>query len=53
MKIIKSRMRNRLGEDALEALMISSVEGPSELSEAQLTGVIDAFKAMKSRRIAL
>jgi len=53
MKIIKSRMRNRLGEDALEALMISSVEGPSELSEAQLTGVIDAFKAMKPRRIAL
>ena len=41
MKLIKTRLRSTMGEDTLEWLMLTAMEGPSQLSAAQIEEVID------------
>ncbi|XP_076884750.1 uncharacterized protein LOC143534030 [Bidens hawaiensis] len=49
MKIIKTNLRNRIGEDFLNACVICSVEKEALLSVTN-EAVIDRFQMMKSRR---
>jgi hypothetical protein len=53
MKLLKTRLRSTLGSDTLERLMLISQEGPEELSTRQVDAVIDKFRMMKPRDIAL
>ena len=51
MKLIKTRLRSRLGEDALEHTM--RIEDPDQLSDDFLESVIDHYKHVKKRKLAL
>ena len=53
MKLIKTRLRSRLGEDALEHTMCNCIEGPDQLSDDVLESVIDYCKSVKKRKLAL
>ena len=53
MKLIKIRLRNRMGESTLEHIMIICIEGPDPLSNETLEEVIDHYKHSKQRRIML
>ena len=44
MKLIKTRLRNRLGEERLEMLMLIGMEGPEELTDGMREAMIDRFK---------
>ena len=46
-------LRNRLTEDSLDALMRICAEGPVNLTNDNLEQIIDIFKAMKPRKLAL
>ena len=41
MKLIKTRLRNRLGEDSLDRTLHISIEGPQQLSEDALEAILD------------
>ena len=47
MKLIKNRLRSMLSDANMEWLMLAGVEGPDNLSRAQIDSIIDAFAAMK------
>ena len=51
MKLIKTRLRNRLGEDSLDQSMWFSIEGPERLSEELLELIIENWKVQKTRII--
>ena len=51
MKLIKTQLRNRMGESTLEHTMIICIEGPDRLSNETLEKVIDHYKHSKLRRI--
>lgn len=53
MKIIKTRMRNRMGDNTLESLLLVGMEGPSMLTENLRNAVIDEFKKTKRRHVVL
>lgn len=53
MKLIKTRLRNRLGADALEHTMRICIEGPDQLSDDVLESVVDHYKSVKKRKLAL
>lgn len=53
MKLVKTRLRSRLLPETLEGLLITAIEGPDRLSETQLDAVLDRFKAMRPRHVAL
>ena len=53
MKLIKTRLRNRMGESTLEHTMRICIEGPDRLSNETLEEVIDHYKHSKQRRIML
>ena len=44
MKLIKTRLRNRLGEDRLEMLMLIGMEGPDMLTDDMREDIIKKFK---------
>ena len=50
MKMIKTRLRNRLGEKSLFHLMKIAIESPEKLSDSDLENVVDIWYR-KSRRI--
>ena len=50
MKIIKTRLRNRMGESTLEHTMRICIEGPTSLSSDDLEAVIDHYKQVKKRK---
>ena len=52
MKLIKTRLRNRMGESTLEHTMRICIEGPDRLSN-ETQEVIDHYKHSKQRRIML
>ena len=52
MKLIKTRLCNRMGESTLEHTMIICIEGPDRLSNETLEKVIDHYKHSKQRRIS-
>lgn len=53
MKLIKTRLRNRLGDETLDQAMRVSIEGPETLKEEHLEAILDHWKDCKPRRIAL
>ena len=53
MKLVKTRLRSRMGEDTLQHTMRICIEGPDILSNEQLDAVLDYYKGQKKRRIAL
>ena len=50
MKMIKTRLRNRLGEKSLSHLMKIAIESPEKLSDSDLENIVDIWYR-KSRRI--
>ena len=50
MKMIKTRLRSRLGEKSLSHLMKIVIESPEKLSDSDLENVVDIWYR-KSRRI--
>ena len=50
MKMIKTRLRSRLGEKSLSHLMKIAIESPEKLSESDLENIVDIWYR-KSRRI--
>lgn len=53
MKLIKTTLRSRLGADALEQTMRICTEGPDQLSDDVLESVVDHYKSVKKRKLAL
>ena len=53
MKLIKTRLRSRMGEDTLQAAMRICIEGPDQLSEETLEAAVDHYKGLKKRKLAL
>ena len=53
MKIIKTRLRNRMGDDTLESLMLIAMEGPDMLTDSLRNTIIDKFKKTKRRHVVL
>ena len=51
MKLIKTRLRNRLGEYSLDQAMRVCIEGPERLTEEMLELIIDNWKDKKNRKI--
>ncbi len=52
MKIVKTRLRNRLGDETLDMLMKIAIEGP-KINNDQLDMIIDLWKTQKPRRLAV
>jgi len=53
MKLIKTRLRNRMGDATLEHAMHICIEGPNSLSDETLEAIIDHYKHVKRRKLAL
>ena len=52
MKMIKTRLRNRLSDCNLDRLMKIAIEGPAELNSVAFDEILDIFKE-KNRRLEL
>ena len=50
MKMIKTRLRSRLGEKSLSHLMKIAIESPEKLSDSDLENIVDIW-CRQSRRI--
>ena len=46
-KLIKTRLRSRMGEDALECTMCMCIEGPDSLDSKTLEDIMNHYKAVK------
>ena len=54
MKLIKTRLRSRMGEETLEHAMRICSEGPEHLTDEEtLEEIIANYKTVKKRKIAL
>ena len=53
MNLIKTRLCGRLGADALEYTMRICIKGPDQLSDDVLESVVDHYKSLKKRKLAL
>ena len=53
MKLIKTRLRSRMGENTLEHTMRICIEGPDQSTDDTLEAVIDHYKHTKKRKLAL
>ena len=53
MKLIKTRLRSRMGESTLDHAMRVCIEGPERLSNDTLEEVIQNYKQSKKRKLAL
>ena len=53
MKLVKTRLHSRMGEDTLEHTMRIFIEGPDLLSADTLDVVIDHYRSSKKRRLPL
>ena len=52
MKMIKTRLRNRIGESSLSHLMKIAVESPEKLCEMKLENIVDVWNR-KNRRVVV
>ena len=50
MKLIKTRLRSRLGEETLNHTMRISIEGPDKLNSEDLDSIIQYWKEKKKTR---
>ena len=53
MKMVKTRLRSRLGEDTLDYALRICIEGKDTLDNDKLECIISHWKHQKNRRIAL
>ena len=53
MKLIKTRLRNRLGEESLDQAMRICIEGPDTLNSDDLKDIVTHWKEQKPRRLIL
>jgi len=53
MKLMKTRLHSRMGENTLEHTMRICIEGPDQLSNDTLEAVVDHYKGAKKCRLAL
>ncbi len=53
MKLIKTRLRKRMGDGTLDSTMRICIEGPDHLSSDILEQILDYYKAIKIRKISL
>lgn len=53
MKLIKTRLRSRMGESTLDHAMRICIEGPDLLSDETLEAIIDHYKQVKRRKLSL
>ena len=53
MKMVKTRLRSRLGEDTLDYALRICIEGPETLDDETLECIISHWKDQKKRRIVL
>ena len=53
MKLIETRLRSRLGADALEHTMCICIEGADQLSDDVLESVVEHYKSVKKRKLTL
>ena len=53
MKVIKTRLRSRMGEQTLDHAMRICIEGPETLSAETLEMVLDDYKRARKRRLPL
>ena len=51
MKLIKTRLRNRIGEKSLSYLMKIAIESPAKLTDEDLENIIDVWKRQPRRII--
>ena len=51
MKLIKTRLRSRLGEETLNHTMRISIEGPDKLNSEDLDSIIQYWKKKKTRKL--
>ena len=52
MKMIKTRLRNRIGESSLNHLMLIAIESPNELNDNELDCIVNVWNE-KPRRIVV
>ena len=52
MKMIKTRLRNRIGESSLSHLMKIAIESPEKLCEMELENIVDVWNR-KNRRVVV
>ena len=53
MKLIKTRLRSRMGKYTLEHTMRVCIEGPDYLPDVTLNAIVDHYKSVKKRRLVL
>ena len=53
MKLIKARLRSRLGEVTLNQTMQISIEGPDKLNSEDLDSIIQYWKEKKTRKLMI
>ena len=53
MKLIKARLRNKMGDDTLELTMRICIEGPNHLTYETLEQILDYYRTIKKRKISL
>ena len=53
MKLIKTRLRSRLGEETLNHTMRISIEGPDKLNSEDLDSIIQYWKEKKTRKLMI
>ena len=51
MKLVKTRLRSRLGENTLDQLMRVGIEGLERLSDNELEAILDNWKDQRPQRI--
>ena len=51
MKLVKTRLRNRLGDETLDQAMRVSIEGQETLEDEQLESIVNHWRDQKSRRL--
>jgi hypothetical protein len=51
MKLIKTRLRNRMGAATLDQTMRISIEGPEKISTNNLDNIIQHWKEQKKRKL--
>ena len=51
MKLVKTGLRSRLGENTLDQVMRVGIEGPDRLSDNELEAILDHWKDQRPQRI--
>ena len=53
MKLVKTRLRSRLGEDTLDQAMRVCIEGLERLGDSELEAIVSHWKEQKPRRLVV